>query len=62
MRSMHRAALDAGVLAPLVEYPGGPAPVYFRLSVSALHTQAHIDLLSDTLHGAHRASAIGSPP
>jgi 8-amino-7-oxononanoate synthase len=62
MRSMHLAALDAGVLAPLVEYPGGPAPVYFRLSVSALHTQAQIELLSDTLHGAHRASATGSPP
>ncbi len=62
MRSMHRSALDAGVLAPLVEYPGGPAPVYFRLSVSALHTQAQIDLLSDILHGARKASFIETPP
>jgi 8-amino-7-oxononanoate synthase len=60
MRSMHRATLDAGVLAPLVEYPGGPAPVYFRLSVSARHTDAQIELLSATLQFAGRANATGS--
>lgn len=62
MRIIHRDALDAGVLAPLVEYPGGPAPLYFRLAVSACHTENQIELLSQTLRGAHHAHAIGSPP
>lgn len=62
MWAMHRAALNAGVLAPLVEYPGGPAPLYFRLAVSACHTEQQIELLSQTLRDAHHAHAIGSPP
>ncbi len=60
MRAMHSDALDAGVLAPLVEYPGGPAPVYFRLSVSAAHTDEQIDLLAATLRAADRARGIGA--
>lgn len=52
MRRIHQRMLDAGVLAPVVEYPGGPAPVYFRLSISAQHTDTQIDLLKATLHDA----------
>lgn len=49
MRRMHEKMLGAGVLAPLVNYPGGPAEVYFRLSVSAMHTDEQIDLLGTAL-------------
>lgn len=49
MRALHRAALADGVLLPLVEYPGGPAPAYFRLSVSAMHTDEQIALLAGVL-------------
>ncbi|QYU69149.1 aminotransferase class I/II-fold pyridoxal phosphate-dependent enzyme [Leptolyngbya sp. 15MV] len=37
------ALLGEGVLAPLIEYPGGPAACYFRLSVSSEHTPEQID-------------------
>lgn len=57
MRRVHHELLDRGVLAPVVGYPGGPAPVYFRLSVSAMHTQAQIGLLGDSLRGALGAVA-----
>jgi 8-amino-7-oxononanoate synthase len=59
MHALHRSALDAGVLAPLVEYPGGPAPVYFRLSVSAAHTPAHIDRLESALNLPQRSRTNG---
>lgn len=59
MHALHRSALDAGVLAPLVQYPGGPAPVYFRLSVSAAHTPAHIDRLASALNLSHRSRTSG---
>ncbi len=49
MVALHGQALDAGVLAPLVDYPGGPAPRYFRLSVSAAHTDEQIDRLGVAL-------------
>jgi 8-amino-7-oxononanoate synthase len=49
MRATHDAALSEGFLAPLVTYPGGPAPVYFRLSVSSAHTHAQIDRLAAVL-------------
>lgn len=49
MRRMRDAVFARGMLAPLVEYPGGPAPAYFRLSVTAEHTAEQIDLLADAL-------------
>lgn len=49
MVAMHTAALRADLLAPLVSYPGGPAPVYFRLSVSSEHTAEDIDRLAELL-------------
>lgn len=52
MRRIHQRMLNAGVLAPVVEYPGGPAPVYFRLSISAQHTDRQIDQLETALHDA----------
>ncbi|RMH28525.1 MAG: aminotransferase class I/II-fold pyridoxal phosphate-dependent enzyme [Planctomycetota bacterium] len=49
LREIHQRAWDQGVWLPLVEYPGGPAPVYFRLSVSAAHTPDQIDKLTAVL-------------
>jgi 7-keto-8-aminopelargonate synthetase-like enzyme len=54
MRIMHEEMLDRGVLAPLVAYPGGPAPVYFRLSVSAEHTEQQIELLAAAISASVR--------
>lgn len=42
MAVVHRLMLDNGVLAPLIEYPGGPTARYFRLSLNAKHTPADI--------------------
>lgn len=49
MREVQAALLAEGVLAPLIAYPGGPAPLYFRLAVSAEHTPEHLDLLASLL-------------
>lgn len=45
MERVHRALLDVGILAPLIEYPGGPASKYFRLAVTARHTREDIERL-----------------
>ncbi|MBX3363698.1 MAG: pyridoxal phosphate-dependent aminotransferase family protein [Phycisphaeraceae bacterium] len=52
MQTLSDEALAAGFLVPLIEYPGGPAPAYFRLSVSALHESAQIEALMDCLSAA----------
>ncbi len=49
MQAMADEALAAGFLLPLIEYPGGPAPAYFRLSVNAQHERAAVDGLLDCL-------------
>lgn len=55
MRALHAQAWDEGLWLPLVEYPGGPAPLYFRLAVTAAHTQQHLDHLAAILarHTSH---------
>lgn len=48
------AALDAaGVFIPLMSYPHGPAPRYFRLAVSSEHSDADLAALADALTNAH---------
>lgn len=49
MDEVHRRVLEAGVLAPLIEYPGGPAPRFFRVTVSAAHEAADVTRLLETL-------------
>ena len=39
----------AGVSVPLISYPGGPAPRYFRAAVTAEHTPAQIERLGQLL-------------
>lgn len=47
-----------GIYAPCIEYPGGPAERFFRLTVSAAHEPSQIDRL---LEGLAKVGA-GSPP
>jgi 7-keto-8-aminopelargonate synthetase-like enzyme len=54
MQRLHADLLQAGILAPLITYPGGPAPVYFRLSVNSEHTPAQIELLGEALEARLR--------
>ncbi len=56
LRQIHARAWERGVWLPLVEYPGGPAPTYFRISVSAAHTVDQIDLLSAVLGSARHTT------
>jgi 8-amino-7-oxononanoate synthase len=56
MESLHRALLAKGILAPLIDYPGGPAPRYFRLSVSAMHEEQHFQRLAAALSHDERRS------
>ncbi len=43
MEKIHSDLLARGFLAPLIDYPDGPAPCYFRLSVTSEHTPEQID-------------------
>lgn len=38
-----------GVLLPLMNYPNGPAPKYFRLAINASHTSEQIERFGQTL-------------
>lgn len=49
MDRLHARLRDEGILAPLIAYPGGPAPCYFRLAVTAEHTREDIDRLITAL-------------
>lgn len=69
MERVHERLLERGILAPLIEYPGGPSPRYFRITVNAEHTPAQIQILIDELARqlGKRAPAIqrlvaGTPP
>jgi 8-amino-7-oxononanoate synthase len=50
MRDIERAMYARGVIMPLMDYPNGPAPMYFRLSVNASHTREQIERFGDILH------------
>lgn len=45
MERVQRGLSDAGIVAPLIRYPGGPGARYFRLTVTAEHTDEHIERL-----------------
>jgi 8-amino-7-oxononanoate synthase len=57
MEAVHRRLLARDLYAPLIEYPGGPSPRYFRLTMTACHTAAQIDRLGDELSAAMAATA-----
>lgn len=50
MKSIETRLLDQGVLLPLMEYPNGPYPMYFRLAVNAAHTPDQLETLGSALH------------
>jgi len=52
MLSIERSLLDQRVILPLMQYPNGPAPTYFRLSINASHTTQHITQLGQALSSA----------
>ncbi|MBL4591865.1 MAG: aminotransferase class I/II-fold pyridoxal phosphate-dependent enzyme, partial [Phycisphaerales bacterium] len=49
MQSIEHELLNAGILLPLMRYPNGPAPLYFRLAVNAMHTDAQLTQLDHAL-------------
>lgn len=57
MRAIHDRLWQRGVLAPLIDYPGGPAPWYFRVVVNAAHAPADIARLGRELSDALAATA-----
>lgn len=63
MRALYDHLLSGGVFIPLIDYPNGPAPLYFRLSVCAMHTPAQIDYLLRVLESslARTASPACAP-
>lgn len=46
---MRSAFDDAGLLVPLLSYPGGPAASYFRVALNAEHTQADLERFEQAL-------------
>lgn len=51
----HESLLRDGILAPLIEYPGGPAERYFRVTVNAAHTPEQIQRLIAAFAGQLRS-------
>jgi 8-amino-7-oxononanoate synthase len=55
--ALQRAAAQAGMWLPLIDYPGGPAPQYPRIAVNVEHDLQDIERLADVLHlGLRNAS------
>lgn len=57
MERVHNDLLAQGIYAPLIEYPGGPSPRYFRLTVTASHRPEQIDRLGEAFAAALHLSA-----
>lgn len=62
MRAVYERLLGAGILAPLIDYPGGPTPLYFRIVVNAAHTPEQIARLAAALGDALASTLSGYPP
>ncbi len=52
MKRIENRLLDAKIILPLMEYPNGPAPLYFRLAVNAAHTPEQLEHLRAGLETA----------
>jgi len=57
MVRVHERLHAQGIYAPLIEYPGGPSPRYFRLTVTAQHTAQQIARLGIELDAAMKMTA-----
>lgn len=60
-QSVHDQLLAEGILAPLIEYPGGPCERYFRVVINAMHTAADIERLGDRLERALKSAGYPVP-
>jgi 8-amino-7-oxononanoate synthase len=61
MERASRLLWEAGVLVPLIEYPGGPGPRYFRICVNAEHTPEQIERLGWALRSAVSVADAAAP-
>ncbi len=61
MQSIDAQLLQLGVILPLMEYPNGPAPIYFRLAVNASHTHEQLEHLRSALYKATQTVAVETP-
>lgn len=65
MREIERSLIEQGVLVPLIAYPNGPFPCYFRAMISSAHCQDQVDLLDRAFGSALKrnssASVLSSP-
>ncbi len=52
MKRIENELLESMIILPLMEYPNGPAPIYFRLSINATHTTDQILHLEQSLQSA----------
>jgi len=57
LRMIRDHLYELGVLAPLIEYPGGEKPLYFRLIVTSEHSHEQIERLGDALRTALEATS-----
>lgn len=51
MKSIEQSMLESEIILPLMDYPNGPAPIYFRLAVNASHTHEQLEELRIQLAG-----------
>lgn len=61
-QAVHDLLLNDGILAPLIEYPGGPCARYFRVVLNAMHTAADVDRLTESLDRALVTSGYRTTP
>ncbi|MDX2131399.1 MAG: pyridoxal phosphate-dependent aminotransferase family protein [Planctomycetota bacterium] len=61
MNDMAADLVRLGLYAPCIEYPGGPAERFFRLTVSAAHQPSQIDQLLGGLAQVSRLSLAATP-
>jgi len=61
MLSIEQSLLEQRIILPLMQYPNGPAPTYFRLSINASHSHAHIEQLDTALTNALSANPSTQP-
>lgn len=50
MLSLQSQLDERGYFVPLIDYPGGPTPWYFRPTVTAAHDTAELDAFGQALH------------
>ena len=61
-RALADALLRRGIFIPASAYPGGPAPVYLRISVTAMHKPEQIQRLADALRTLAAADHVVCEP